>query len=115
MLNWPGTKGPIGRPSSGVISMVAVSSVSCFLPTTRKGRGIIGSAATLGEAVASSALAPIHIQHLQPRRLHPLDQHRNEPLHQVPAEFRVLFALAPQADGVESNGARPLQGPGIEC
>src|SRR5512134_939269 len=114
MLNWPGQNEAAGRPSRGSTLIVMLSAVSCRLSTTRKSRGSIPSDATVGEAVSSSALASIHVQHLQSGRLHALDQHRHETFHQVPAELGVLLALGAHADGVESNGARPLQRPGIE-
>src|SRR5512144_2265090 len=114
MLNWPGQNQAAGRPYRGATSIVMLSAVSCRLSTTRKSRGSIGSDATVGEAVSSSALASIHVQHLQSGRLHALDQHRHKTFHQVPAELGVLLALGPQADGVESDGTRALQRPGIE-
>ena len=60
------------------------------------------------------SMLAIDIEELQPRRVQPLHQERQEALHHLVAEIVVRLAFAAQAGGVDADRARQLDGAGIE-
>ena len=56
----------------------------------------------------------IDIEDLQPGRVQPLHQHRQESLHHLVAEIVVRLAFAAQAGGIDAGSARQLNRAGVE-
>src|SRR3990170_7943117 len=110
MLNWPGRKVK-PSPVAGTRSSVAVSCVSRRTRRTTNGTGTMGSGR---RACTRSSGGTVHVEQLQPGRLQPAADHRDQPHQQHVAERRILFALLPDAGRVETDGAHQLKRPGVK-
>src|ERR671935_2575644 len=125
MLNCPAANAKPAAPSPGSSSKVKMSCVSGRTPTTRYGRGSIGSGTLAspseGPCRAAAPLIfrlsrrnPIDVQQLQARSFQALHDNLGEALQELIAQVVVFFTLGPEAFAVQGQGPHQGDGAGIE-